>query len=114
MLDLDKIVGNRVCSNTRGYEDIVLKKEDDNAEPYFFNLRTGCKNEPEKGERFCENCTKRFSFKDGHTGKVLFLESIHPLGNKSNSRVCNKLIDCNKIPGEEWILVKLFGVRYKH
>ena len=115
MLDLDKKVGNRVCSNTLQYENFILQNEANNAQPYIFKLRTGCKNEPRRGHKFCETCTNKYSVEDDTTGELLFLESIHPLGNKCIGRVGGKQVDAfKKSPGEGWILVKLFGVRFKH
>ena len=83
---MTKKVGNRVCSNTLGYEDVILQNNDDNAQPYVFKLRTGCKNEPRRGQNFCDSCTNKYSVEDVTTGKLMFLESMHPLGNTSIKR----------------------------
>ena len=101
MLDLDKKVGNRVCSNTLGFEEIRFRKHDHRAKPYVFKLRTGCKSEVKRGKNFCEGCTEKFSVKDKKTGNLLFLESMHPLGNTTRVRDSRKGINqCEKDPGE--------------
>ena len=71
----------------------IIQNEVESADPYIFKLRTGCKNEPKRGKKFCESCKKKYCGEDVTTGKLLFLESIHPLGNKSAGRVAGKQVD---------------------
>ena len=114
MLDLDKKVANRVCANTNGGVDTVeLDNVKDKENPYIVHIKTGCKNEPRRGERFCGSCMSEFAVEDRKTGDILFLESLHPVKCKSH-RVGH--CDGNKVvknPGMGWILVKQFGVKYK-
>ena len=82
MIDMDKKVRNRICANTfGGYDSIVLRNSRDKMRPYTASIKTGCKNVPKRGSRFCEKCKQSFSLKlDGTSGlrKVIFLESLHP------------------------------------
>ena len=84
MLDLDKKVANRVCANTKGGVDRVeLDNAKDKENSYVVHIKKGCRNEPRRGERFCDLCMSEFAVKDRKTGDVLFLESLHPVELKS-------------------------------
>ena len=101
MLDLDKKVGNRVCANTKGGDSkIILEKSDKKSKPYSIEIKTGCKNEPKKSQRFCEECLSKFAVCNRDSKDVMFLESLHPLQSKKvgssrelnneRARLCNK------------------------
>ena len=95
MLDLDKKVGNKVCANTKGGSDqIKLDNMQEKGKPYVVNIKTGCKNEPKKGERFCACCMSSFSVSSKKTDDVLFLESLHPHSKLSEGK------QKSKCPGE--------------
>ena len=114
MIDLDKKVGNRVCANTKGGSDVVsLDKVEPAQCPYLISIRTGCKNEPRRGDRFCKKCMSEFAVTSKGEESICFLQSLHPLGgrNKKHESSITKLGDSKK-PG--YILVKQFGVTYKY
>ena len=113
MIDLDKKVANKVCANSKGSEDILrLENSSNKASPYTVKIRTGCKNEPRKGERFCRKCMGEFSVHKEGEQNICFLQSLHPLGSKKRKR---HHVDREResFPDAGWILVKQFGVTYK-
>ena len=106
MLDCNQKVGSRVCANSKRKGDVIRLRNSNSAkEPYLIEIETGCKSETRRGMRFCEECLSEFGIRDKMTGDVLFLESLHPLGIYASGQA--------RSPGEEYILVKQFGVRYK-
>ena len=117
MIDLDKKVRNRICANTLGgCESIVLHNSKDKMHPNTAFIKTGCKNVPRRGSRFCNRCKQSFSLKiDGTSGfkKVIFLESLHPTEKESFKLKRGREANSVMIPGPDWILVKQFGQTYK-
>ena len=113
MIDLDKKVANKVCANSKGSEDILrLENSSNKASPYTVKIRTGCKNEPRKGDRFCKACMSEFSISKSENSSICFLQSLHPLGMKKRRLRIGEASLLDNVDGD-MILVKQFGVTYK-
>ena len=113
MLDLDKKVGNRICANTKQNSDVIkLANTEDVEKPYHIEIRTGCKNEPRKGDRFCKACMSEFSISKSENSSICFLQSLHPLGMKKRRIRIGEASLLDNVDGD-MILVKQFGVTYK-
>ena len=113
MLDLDKKVANRVCANTKGGNEVIkLENNKDRKKPYHVEIRTGCKNEPKRRDRFCEVCMSNFSVDAKDKDSICFFQSLHPLGCKKRKLTIGeaRLVERNV---DKQVLVKQFGVTYK-
>ena len=92
VLDLEKKSVPRACANTLGgYREVILKNDKDHTKDYNFKVLTGCRNEPRKGEVFCDSCLGEFrvDFACGEKN-ASFLEALYPLGNQSSSRKAHR------------------------
>ena len=80
MIDLDKKVANRICANTKGAEDVIMLDNKGSKNRFYeVKIKTGCKNEPRKGERFCPKCMSYFSLPGKSKQAICFLQSLHPM-----------------------------------
>ena len=59
----------------------------DSTDRDVFKVLTGCRNQPRKGEVFCEQCLADFYVKYAcGDNSSAFLEAIYPLGNTTTVR----------------------------
>ena len=113
MLDLDMIVGNRVCANTKvGDKFLALDNSDNAVEPYRVFKPTGCMSEPKRRKCFCDKCIGKFSVIAREGDDVIFLQSLHPLRINRQGMQGGYLKEDDQ-KRDKWILVKQFGVKYK-
>ena len=115
-LDLEKKSVPRACANTLGgyKETVLVHKDGGNSE--VFKVMTGCRNQPKRGEIYCDQRLLHFgvdfAVEDSNSS---FLEALYPLGNLQKRRVPRRGDTApRKDPGPEWILVKQYGQTYKY
>ena len=114
MVDLDQKVANRVCANSKGSDDVLLlENKEEEGNPYEIKIKTGCKNEPRRGERFCRTCMSDFAVPGKSKEDVCFLQSLHPLNRINQRSQIQVKQTLERNPKANWILVKQFGVKYK-
>ena len=114
VLDLETKSVPCACANSLGgYKEVRLMGYDEKKGD-IFKVMTGCRNQPRKGEVFCNPCLKGFSDDFAFDGsKTFFLKALYPLGNLSTRNIARRGSTApHKDPGPEYILVKEYGQTY--